>query len=606
MRLLLLSSSFNSLTQQAYVLFKDRHQVGVAAATTAGAMREVVAQFRPDLILCPMLAHVIPRDIWSRTPCLIVHPGIVGDRGPSSLDWAIYNGETAWGVTVVEAVEHMDSGPIWATYRCAMREGSKSSLYRDEITRCAVKAMEVAVQRFESRMFVPAPLDYARAEPLGHFRPVLKQAQRRVDWESDRVADILRKVRTGDGAPGVLDEIAGQEVYLFGAHEESALVGKPGDIITQRHGAICRAAVDGAVWISHLKPKNGPEERRFKLPAAMVLGPDAMQDVPELPLFIDAATRGKTFRDIWYEEKNSVGYVNFRFYNGAMGTDHCRRLEQAVLFARRRPTRVIVLQGGRDFWSNGIHLNLIEAAADPAQESWNNINAMDDLCKAILTASDQLVIAAMYGSAGAGGVMMALAADRVLARDGIVLNPHYKGMGGLYGSEYWTYSLPRRVGLAKAVELTERCLPLGIREAKAIGLVDDIIVQDDLGGSHFSQFREQIGRIAEQLASSGHHHAWLEGKRAERAADERRKPLAAYREEELAEMRRNFWGEAPAYHLARSAFVRKVPKVGLLKCVTNLDAACGNAHCADAPGLGRNRRSFASIGWQAVALAATP
>jgi putative two-component system protein, hydrogenase maturation factor HypX/HoxX len=33
--------------------------------------------------------------------------------------------------------------------------------------------------------------------------------------------------------------------------------------------------------------------------------------------------------------------------------------------------------------------------------------------------------------------MMALAADRVYARDGVVLNPHYKGMG-LYGSEYWT------------------------------------------------------------------------------------------------------------------------------------------------------------------------
>src|SRR5262245_18233682 len=98
MRLLLLSSSFNSLTQQAYVLFKDRHQVGVAAATTVEAMREAVAQFRPELILCPILAHVIPRDIWSRTPCLIVHPGIVGDRGCNSLDWAIYNGETAWGV----------------------------------------------------------------------------------------------------------------------------------------------------------------------------------------------------------------------------------------------------------------------------------------------------------------------------------------------------------------------------------------------------------------------------------------------------------------------------------------------------------------------------
>jgi putative two-component system hydrogenase maturation factor HypX/HoxX len=34
----------------------------------------------------------------------------------------------------------------------------------------------------------------------------------------------------------------------------------------------------------------------------------------------------------------------------------------------------------------------------------------------------------------------------VWARRGVVLNPHYKNMGNLYGSEYWSYLLPRRVG----------------------------------------------------------------------------------------------------------------------------------------------------------------
>ena len=57
-----------------------------------------------------------------------------------------------------------------------------------------------------------------------------------------------------------------------------------------------------------------------------------------------------------------------------------------------------------------------------------------------------LTVAALQGNAAAGGVFLALAADRVLARSGIVLNPHYRNMGNLYGSEYWTYLLPRRVG----------------------------------------------------------------------------------------------------------------------------------------------------------------
>ena len=50
------------------------------------------------------------------------------------------------------------------------------------------------------------------------------------------------------------------------------------------------------------------------------------------------------------------------------------------------------------------------------------------------------------GDTAAGGVPLALAADHVVARDDVVLNPYYQHMGGLYGSEYWTYLLPRRVG----------------------------------------------------------------------------------------------------------------------------------------------------------------
>mgnify|MGYP000332736098 CR=1 FL=1 len=57
------------------------------------------------------------------------------------------------------------------------------------------------------------------------------------------------------------------------------------------------------------------------------------------------------------------------------------------------------------------------------------------------------------GNAGAGGCFLARAADCVWVRNGVMLNPHYKNMGNLYGSEYWTYTLPRRVkqGAPRAV-----------------------------------------------------------------------------------------------------------------------------------------------------------
>src|SRR5579885_1581334 len=140
---------------------------------------------------------------------------------------------------------------------------------------------------------------------------------------------------------------------------------------------------------------------------------------PRSELSIDAALDHKTFRDITYQEKEDAGYIAFDFYNGAMSTDQCRRLREAFLFARTRPTKVIVLLGGRDFFANGIHLNVIEAAADPAHESWRNINAIDDLVHEILTTMSHLVIAGLRGNAGAGGAMLALAADHVYARNGV-------------------------------------------------------------------------------------------------------------------------------------------------------------------------------------------
>jgi enoyl-CoA hydratase/carnithine racemase len=105
-----------------------------------------------------------------------------------------------------------------------------------------------------------------------------------------------------------------------------------------------------------------------------------------------------------------VGYLHFAFYNGVMSTNQCQRLREAFLLVRQRPTKVLVLMGGTDFWSNGINLNIIEATVDPAYESWRNIHAINDLVRDIIMTDSRLVISALQGNAAARGVMLALAA----------------------------------------------------------------------------------------------------------------------------------------------------------------------------------------------------
>ncbi|SEM31599.1 enoyl-CoA hydratase-related protein [Streptacidiphilus jiangxiensis] len=559
MRILLHASAFNSLTQRVAVeLAYQRHEISVSLDLGGGArgeseLREAIRRHRPELVVAPMLTSAIPADVWSRHVCLIVHPGPPGDRGPSSLDWALAQGRRRWGVTVLQAVAEMDAGPVWATEEFDIPEHAdaggiaKSDLYRNELADAASAAVLRAVERVASRRFVPAPA------PPGRARPYHRQDQRAIDWTAEGTDAVARKLRTADSSPGVLDTLGGRAYYLHGGQPEDELRGVPGTLLATREGAVCRATVDGAVWLTSLRPRralpDGPPTA--KAPAATVLGAAGLlRGVPEIGVALRPHHKRQTWATVRYHEHGSVGLLRFSFPGGAMSTTDCRRLLTAYRYARSRPTRVLVLGAHRDVFSHGIHLGAIEAAADPAHESWANINAMDDLVEAILTTRDKLTVAALGGNAAAGGLMLALAADEVWVRRGAVLNPHYRLMG-LHGSEFWTYTLPRRVGREHARRLTVDALPVGPERALDLGLVDRILDCTP------ERVPEHVADLAQGLAVDPRLPRRLAAKRGALRRAEGRTPLAWYRAEELALMHRNFYGPDDSYHALRRAFLHK-------------------------------------------------
>ena len=172
-----------------------------------------------------MLTRAIPEAVWRRYVCLVVHPGPPGDRGPSALDWAILEGQSRWGVTVLQAEADLDAGPIWAWHEFPLREVSKSSTYNHEVTDGAVRAVREAVTRFaggERTPPPPGPAGGAGAGAGAAAAPV-RQGDRRIDWAgpTDRV---LRALWSADGSPGC-GRVGGLRVSLYGGYPEDALRG---------------------------------------------------------------------------------------------------------------------------------------------------------------------------------------------------------------------------------------------------------------------------------------------------------------------------------------------------------------------------------------------
>lgn len=555
MHILLIASAFNSLSQRVFAELRDRsHTLAVCTDTGAEALRQAARQQRPDLVLAPMLTSAIPEEVFTHHTCLVVHPGPAGDRGPSSLDWALCTGAPRWGVTVLQANAEMDAGDVWATVPFPVPQVGKSDLYRDECGDAALQAVLLAVDRFASGTYRPSPQGDASGRSV--WRPRMEQSDRRIDWTCDSTDRVLRTLRAADSRPGVLDRLLGAEWFLHGGYPEDQLRGEPGELLATRTGAVCRATVDGAVWIPELRARRRPGgPPGIKLPAVTALGDRMPADVAEVPAPLWLPEQRRTWSDIRYAEDGPVGYLHLAFPSGAMGTDQCRRLLDAYRMACTRPTSVLVIGGERGFFSNGIHLNLIEAADDPAQESWANINAMDDLVEELIEETDRLVVSALGGNAAAGGVSLARAADEVWCRFGVVLNPHYRRMG-LYGSEYWTYLLPGRLGAAEAERVTEQALPWTARQARDVGLVDRVF------DSTPERFGSDVVRAARELAADPALSLRIGEKKARRERDEAARPLREYRAEELWRMRRQFFSPGEPYHALRGAFVYKRPVPG--------------------------------------------
>jgi len=529
MKILLLVTAFNSQTQAVYTWLKDRgDEVAVAYAISEDQMLEEIEAFGSQMILCPFLKAYLPPSVYENYPTYIFHPGPKGDRGPNALEYALQSHTKEWGVVILRANAEYDGGDIYAQQHFSVRETYKASLYRQEVVGASLLALE---QFFEN-------VAQERCEPqiLNPIHEKFTQSMRAIDWQKDDTQTIIRKIHLSDSHPGVLDEILGVPCYLYGAWEEERFRGKPKEILAKRDGAICLGTLDGAVWISHLK-----EPGRFKLPATYVLK-ERLQGVKEerLPLIFDRSY--KTFHEVWMRQKGKVAYLHFNFHNGAMSTAQCIRLKYAVEYLQHE-CEVLVLMGGEDFFSNGIHLNILEDSQKQGEDGWANINAMNDLIRSILFADEVITIASFGRNAGAGGVFLGLACDYVVGREGVVLNPHYKTLG-LTGSEYHTYTLPKRVGEKSAQQLLDACLPLSVSKAKEIGMIDAVFPNEGYEASlhAFAQEKCDDDLLWEK-------QEYLEANQEQ---------IEACKEREIEVMYPEFWEEQSPFHRLRQEFVYKV------------------------------------------------
>lgn len=581
MKVLLFGTTFSGLTRRASCALRAAgHQVSVELVGTVPSVIESGVELaKPDLVLCvlPVTNQLpagrssgaasptaLPPRVWRdwRTVTLRVGPvdapGSPSDHEPRAGD------ARTWIVTAREVVSDAGArlgqgqpsddvpdhaGPLLASRTLVVPSGRvrRSELYRGVIADAVLDCLAEVTRKASDPTFVAVP-----GEPEPPALPRFTATSSDPGFRWDRPAsEILDEIRDADGSPGVPARLLGQPILGYDAGlgvdpSGEPITGPPGAVIGRHETSVLVGTGDGSVWIGHMRLRPPGSEPGIKLPSAVVLR-GSLRGVPVL--------RNGPPPWLTYRRTAAVGTLTFRPYNGALSSRQCRRLLVALRYALAQQTSVVVIRGGEEFFCTGAHLGLIEAAPDPAAEAWGTVRALNAVCRRLCALSIQLVITAFTGDAAAGGAMLGLGADVVVAREGIVLNPFFDL--GLHGSQLHTYSLPLRVGEEETERLLAERLPVDTRQALGIGLVDEVGPRDP------REFSRWLAERAANLAAGGPSARSAADRRSARsdAAARRaalpRRPLAYYETAEMAEVARDIFDDRNGFAARRRAFLRR-------------------------------------------------
>jgi enoyl-CoA hydratase/carnithine racemase len=181
----------------------------------------------------------------------------------------------------------------------------------------------------------------------------------------------------------------------------------------------------------------------------------------------------------------------------ALGVATVTALERAVTDLTAKRARVLLLRGsGRAFC----------AGADLKERKGMDLAGMLQHNARIRAAIDKIAsahfvtIAVMNGLAMGGGVELALACDMRIAKAGISLGLTESRVGAFPGGG-GTQRLPRIVGVARALQLMLLGEPVTSEYALEIGLVNEVLPEDELDGRAIALATTLASRSAPALAA---------------------------------------------------------------------------------------------------------
>lgn len=223
-----------------------------ASVRRASGPSSVIAELRAtgaELAVVVAYGKILPRAVLDAFPrgCINVHASLLPRyRGAAPIQWAVINGETETGVTIMQLDEGMDTGPMLLKQRLAIEPDDTAGTLFERLAPLGAQALLAALDGLAAGTLVAEPQDPAAAT----HAPMLTKADGHVDWGQSARA-VRDRIRGVDPWPGAVTDLGGEPLKLFqptlaqGQGQPGAVLGvdERGLVVACGQGAVAVAAV---------------------------------------------------------------------------------------------------------------------------------------------------------------------------------------------------------------------------------------------------------------------------------------------------------------------------------------------------------------------------
>jgi methionyl-tRNA formyltransferase len=220
-------------------------------------VREAYLDLKPDLSILAFVTDIIPATLLDIPPVgtICYHPSLLPrHRGASGINWAVIQGDTRTGLTILWVDKGIDTGPILLQKEIDIHpDDTTGSLYFNQLFGMGIDAIVEAVALIKDGKAPKIPQDNS----LATYEPPCDDTVAAVDW-SKPASEVYNLVRGCDPQPGACATIQGRKVRFYKARLLESLPDKiPGEVVEINAGEVVVALNGGLLAIGKIRDAAG-------------------------------------------------------------------------------------------------------------------------------------------------------------------------------------------------------------------------------------------------------------------------------------------------------------------------------------------------------------